>query len=144
MSAARRTLAGAHRLVIKLGTHVVIREGVELASERLTALVDTMAALRKRGCDVVLVTSGAVGMGMRCLGVRERSRSLGLPQNKPHTKTRKRMAFRECSHNKHIVELTQQRLAVAPGELYIGFVNNKQNIAARAHLFDQCQVLIQQ
>lgn len=76
----RRTLSEAHRLVIKLGTHVVTRDGVELAVERLTGIVDSVARLRAAGRDVVLVSSGAVGMGMRALGLKERPRSLGLRQ----------------------------------------------------------------
>ncbi len=66
--------------MVKLGTHVVTRDGVELATERLTGLVESMGALRKAGRDVVLVSSGAVGMGMRVLGLSERPRSLGLRQ----------------------------------------------------------------
>jgi glutamate 5-kinase len=76
----RRTLGEAHRLVVKLGTHVVMRDGVTLALDRLTAIVDSLARLRKDGREVVLVTSGAVGMGMRVLGLKERPRSLGLRQ----------------------------------------------------------------
>jgi glutamate 5-kinase len=67
-------------LVVKLGTHVVTRDGVELALGRLTGLVEEMAHVRQQGREVVLVSSGAVGMGMRALGLKERPRSLGLRQ----------------------------------------------------------------
>jgi glutamate 5-kinase len=80
MLTGRRSLAEAHRLVIKLGTHVVTRDGVDLAVERLLGLIDGMARLRRSGRDVVLVSSGAVGMGMRHLGLKDRPRSLGLRQ----------------------------------------------------------------
>jgi glutamate 5-kinase len=76
----RRTLREAHRLVVKLGTHVVTSDGVELAVDRLSDVVDSLARLRKAGREVVLVSSGAVGMGMRALGLKERPRSLGLRQ----------------------------------------------------------------
>jgi glutamate 5-kinase len=78
--ATRRSLGDAHRLVVKLGTHVVTGGGVELAVERLRGLVAEIAGLRARGRQVVLVSSGAVGMGMRVLGLKERPRSLGLRQ----------------------------------------------------------------
>jgi glutamate 5-kinase len=39
-----------------------------------------LARQRRAGRDVVLVSSGAVGMGMRLLGLRQRPRSLGLRQ----------------------------------------------------------------
>jgi glutamate 5-kinase len=80
MSSTRRTLGEAHRLVVKLGTHVVTSDGVELALPRLKGLVASLARLRQSGRDVVLVSSGAVGMGMRVLGLKERPRSLGLRQ----------------------------------------------------------------
>ncbi len=73
-------LADAHRIVVKLGTHVVTHDGVELAAARVSGLVDSVARLRKAGREVVLVSSGAVGMGMRVLGLKERPRSLGLRQ----------------------------------------------------------------
>jgi glutamate 5-kinase len=80
MSEARRQLADAHRIVVKVGTHVVTHDGVELALGRLMGLVESMARLSQSGREVVLVSSGAVGMGMRVLGLRERPRSLGLRQ----------------------------------------------------------------
>jgi glutamate 5-kinase len=76
----RGSLAEAHRIVVKLGTAVVMRDGVTLAVDRLTALVDSVVRLRQSGREVILVSSGAVGMGMRVLGLRERPRSLGLRQ----------------------------------------------------------------
>lgn len=80
MSLSRRTLREAHRIVVKLGTHVVTHDGVDLALGRLMSLVESMARLRQAGREVVLVSSGAVGMGMRVLGLSERPRSLGLRQ----------------------------------------------------------------
>ncbi len=77
---ARATLRQAHRLVVKVGTHVVTNEESELATGRVTDLVLGLAGERKAGREVVLVTSGAVGMGMRLLGLRQRPRSLGLRQ----------------------------------------------------------------
>jgi glutamate 5-kinase len=80
LSGRRTGLGEAQRLVVKLGTHVVTGEGVELAADRLRSLVGELAALRRRGRQVLLVSSGAVGMGMRVLGLKERPRSLGLRQ----------------------------------------------------------------
>ncbi|HEY2899417.1 MAG TPA: glutamate 5-kinase [Polyangia bacterium] len=80
MSSSRQHLGDAHRIVVKLGTHVVTHDGVELALGRLMGLCEGMARLRRQGREVVLVSSGAVGMGMRVLGLKERPRSLGLRQ----------------------------------------------------------------
>jgi glutamate 5-kinase len=77
---ARKALSEAHRLLVKLGTAVVTTEDSELAVARVENLVAGLAKERKAGRDVVLVTSGAVGMGMRLLGLRQRPRSLGMRQ----------------------------------------------------------------
>src|SRR5881227_3554814 len=79
-SEARKHLADAHRIVVKVGTHVVTHDGVELALGRIMEIVEGLARLRQAGCEIVLVSSGAVGMGMRVLGLKERPRSLGLRQ----------------------------------------------------------------
>ena len=79
-SEARKHLADAHRIVVKVGTHVVMHDGVELALGRIMEIVEGLARLRKAGREIVLVSSGAVGMGMRVLGLKERPRSLGLRQ----------------------------------------------------------------
>jgi glutamate 5-kinase len=73
-------LQTAQRIVVKLGTQVVTHDGVELALGRLMGIVESLAQLRKAGRQVVLVSSGAVGLGMRVLGLSERPRSLGLRQ----------------------------------------------------------------
>ena len=79
-AASRRQLALAHRIVVKLGTQVVTHDGIELALGRLMGIVESLARLRQQGREVVLVSSGAVGLGMRVLGLTERPRSLGLRQ----------------------------------------------------------------
>src|SRR4051812_18892065 len=79
-SEARKHLADAHRIVVKVGTHVVTHDGVELALGRIMGIVEGLARLRQAGREILLVSSGAVGMGMRVLGLKERPRSLGLRQ----------------------------------------------------------------
>ena len=76
----RSSLADARRIVVKFGTRVVTHDGVEFAAGRVHSLVEEIARLRKRGLEIVVVSSGAVGMGMRALGLPERPRSLGLRQ----------------------------------------------------------------
>jgi glutamate 5-kinase len=76
----RKRLADAQRIVVKLGTGVVTRDGVELALGRLYGIVEDLARLRKLGHQIILVSSGAVGMGMRVLGLDRRPASLGLRQ----------------------------------------------------------------
>jgi glutamate 5-kinase len=76
----RERLRDAQRIVIKLGTHVVTHDGREFALGRVFALVEALARLRRAGTDVVLVSSGAVGLGRRALGLDQAKLSLGLRQ----------------------------------------------------------------
>jgi len=116
MSQARRQLADAHRIVVKLGTHVVTHDGIELALGRVMGLVESMARLRQAGREVVLVSSGAVGMGMRVLGLKERPRSLGMRQacaavGQGHLMSVYTQAFAQLGVTAAQVLLTQEDLA---------------------------------
>jgi glutamate 5-kinase len=58
------------RIVVKLGTQVVVEQSTGLpALERLRAIINDIAKLRASGNQVILVSSGAVGMGRQILGL---------------------------------------------------------------------------
>jgi delta-1-pyrroline-5-carboxylate synthetase len=69
-------VAQAKRIVLKVGTAVVTRDDGRLALARLGALVESISALRNEGRDVVLVSSGSIGLGANYLGL---SRPLDPP-----------------------------------------------------------------
>ena len=73
MSPPRPALAAARRVVVKVGTNVVSRDGA-VALGRLGHLVESLAALVQGGRQVVLVSSGAVGLGMERLGYAKKPR----------------------------------------------------------------------
>ncbi len=58
-----------HRIVVKVGSNVLTRTDGKLDVTRMSALVDQIAALRKEGIEVILVSSGAVACGRRELTV---------------------------------------------------------------------------
>jgi glutamate 5-kinase len=55
-------------MVVKVGTRLLTHEGGGLAPAQLERVVDQIVALRGSDRQVVLVTSGAVGVGMGILG----------------------------------------------------------------------------
>ena len=78
---SQRRLRAAHRVVVKLGTSTVTGDGGEICVERVTPLVRSMAALKSAGRQLVLVSSGAVGLGAGRLGLhRSRLRDLATRQ----------------------------------------------------------------
>ena len=57
------------RIVVKLGTNVIMRADGKIALGLLCGLVEGVAALREGGTEVLLVSSGAVGMGVERLAL---------------------------------------------------------------------------
>lgn len=80
MSQSTSQHAKPKRVVIKLGTGVLTKGIGELDTERIDAVCDQIAALRKAGTEVTLVSSGAVGLGMGRLGLKRRPRDLTKKQ----------------------------------------------------------------
>jgi glutamate 5-kinase len=66
-SAGRERLRVARRIVVKLGTSVVTGAGGQMSAGHLEPLVNSIINLKKDGRQVVLVSSGAVGLGARHL-----------------------------------------------------------------------------
>ena len=72
--------APPRRVVVKLGTNVIMRADGRVALGLLCGLVESVAALREQGIEVLLVSSGAIGLGMERLGLTERPTDLSLIQ----------------------------------------------------------------
>ena len=64
----REALAGARRVVVKIGSALLTNDGRGLDETAIGGWVDQIAALHRRGIEVVLVSSGAVAAGMVRLG----------------------------------------------------------------------------
>ncbi len=73
-------LRSAKRIVVKIGTRIVTAEGAGLNSEFLDSLARQVARLQERDCKVLIVTSGAVHLGRRALGIRKRAEDISLRQ----------------------------------------------------------------
>jgi glutamate 5-kinase len=68
-------------LVIKIGTSSLTQPDTgRLALSTIAQVVEVLSQLRHQGHRVVLVTSGAVGVGCGCLGLRDRPRTIALKQ----------------------------------------------------------------
>ena len=63
-------MADISRIVVKLGTQVVVDpETSQPAITRLRAILEDIAAIRRAGTQVILVSSGAVGLGRQTCGI---------------------------------------------------------------------------
>ncbi|MGF1485288.1 MAG: glutamate 5-kinase [Opitutales bacterium] len=70
----------ARRIVVKLGTGVLTQGIGKLDTQRIHDLCGQLAALRRRGLEVVIVSSGAVGLGMGRLQLERRPKRLAALQ----------------------------------------------------------------
>jgi len=68
-SEARSKLTAARRMVIKLGTSTVTDAEGGVCTERVEPIVRGIARLMEQGRQVMLVSSGAVGLGRSLLGL---------------------------------------------------------------------------
>ena len=76
----RRLLTDARRWVIKVGSALLTNDGRGLDPSVVKMLADQLVALRSRGRDVVLVSSGAIVAGLARLNLTERPREVHLSQ----------------------------------------------------------------
>lgn len=72
----------ARKQILKSCRRVVLKVGTRLLADRtaIARLVTQIHALRESGRQVILVSSGAVGMGMRAAGLKRRPRHLSEVQ----------------------------------------------------------------
>ena len=64
------TLTDAKRVVVKIGSALLVdRDTGALRQDWLTSLTDDVAALKARGVDVILVSSGSIALGRGVLGL---------------------------------------------------------------------------
>ena len=76
-----RTRPPRHRrIVVKAGTALLTGGGESIDIEVMASLVGQIARLRNAGCEMLLVTSGAVAAGRRVLGVSPGEKNVPLRQ----------------------------------------------------------------
>ncbi len=68
----KTVLAQCKRIVVKVGSSLVTNQGEGLDAAAIGNWAKQIAALRENGCEVVLVSSGAIAEGMKRLGWRQR------------------------------------------------------------------------
>ena len=75
------TLTGARRLVIKIGSALLVdRDSGALRREWLKGLAQDVAEARTRGTQVVLVSYGSIALGRSVLGLAQGALSLEQSQ----------------------------------------------------------------
>jgi glutamate 5-kinase len=74
-------VSAVQTLVVKIGTSsLTVADSRHLALSTIASLVETLTELRCQGHQVVLVSSGAVGVGCGRLGLSERPKTISMKQ----------------------------------------------------------------
>jgi glutamate 5-kinase len=80
VESARARILAAHRIIVKVGTNVIMREDGAVALGRIYSLIESVANLRAQGKEVILVSSGAVGLGAQRLMLGSKPKQITLKQ----------------------------------------------------------------
>lgn len=72
----RQLLTTAKRVVIKIGTNILVHKNGRPNEKRISHLCHNVASLKAAGHEVILVSSGAIGAGMYELGIKKRPEQL--------------------------------------------------------------------
>ena len=74
-----RAFSHVRRIVIKIGTNLLSTDGgIDL--NRIRDIAIQVSKLKKRGIEVILVSSGAIGMGAMALGIEHKVKHIPLRQ----------------------------------------------------------------
>ena len=68
------------RLVVKIGTSTLTHATGHLNIRRVESLCRVISDIKNAGHEVILVSSGAIGMGVGKLGLRQRPRDIPTKQ----------------------------------------------------------------
>lgn len=127
MTEARASLAGARRIVLKIGSRSIVgaslHEGATAGGGRFDALAKQIAALRANGCAVVVVSSGAVALGRGLLGYSERPKRVAKLQACAAVGQTQLMKGWERAFGQHGVQVAQLLLSHADLEDRARYLN---------------------
>jgi len=76
----RGEVLGARRIVVKVGSSSLTTAAGGIDPTQVRELVDVLARCRRRGAEVVLVSSGAIAAGLSPLGLKRRPKALPAQQ----------------------------------------------------------------
>jgi glutamate 5-kinase len=99
----REAIGDARRVVVKIGSRVLVQKTGRPETRRMASLVKDLARLREAGIELVVITSGAIGAGMEALGMKTRPTELpdlqmaaAVGQSRLMAKYDKLFAARRC------------------------------------------------
>lgn len=72
----RESLCNSNRIVVKIGTSTLMHDTGEICYTRIDKLARTISDLMNQGREIIIVTSGAIGVGTGKLKLREKPKTI--------------------------------------------------------------------
>ncbi len=119
----------AARIVVKIGSSSLTRPDGGVDDHRITALAATLAERVSQGCEVVLVSSGAIAAGLEPLGLSERPRDLATQQAAASVGQGRLLARYSDAFAQHSVTVGQVLLTADDVTRRRHYVNARQTLA---------------
>lgn len=112
-----RNISDKKRIVIKLGTSTLAHKTGKLNIRRMTNLVRVISDLHNSGREIIMVSSGAVGLG---------AGKLGLPEKPKDTKTKQAVAAIGQCELMHVYDDMFAKYSVTVGQILLtkAIINN--------------------
>ncbi|GAB4419756.1 MAG: glutamate 5-kinase [Thermodesulfovibrionales bacterium] len=114
------------RLIVKIGSNILTAEDDGLDIGRIQSIADDLSALQDAGCEVAIVSSGAVAAGMKKLDLKEKPRDIILKQAAAAVGQSSLMwAYEKCFgvHNKKVAQILLTRDDFSDRKRYINSRN---------------------
>ena len=96
----------AKRIVFKFGTNVLRNEEKEISLSRIYSFIEDISKLHRQGKEIIIVTSGAVGLGSKTLNV-DSNDSLSIKQACAAVGQCQLMSIYEDGFNKYSINTAQ-------------------------------------
>ncbi len=127
-------LKGYKRIVIKIGSALLVDRESGLKRDWLNSLADDVAMLRAQGAEVLLVSSGAIALGRKQLGLP--NRVLKLEESQAAAATGQILLARAYSEalSKHDVQAGQVLLTLGDTEERRRYINARETISTLLRL----------
>ncbi len=114
------------RIVVKVGTSILTAKSGRFSRDEVERISAEVLEILKEGCEVVLVSSGAIGCGMDVLGLKSRPKELPLLQACAAIGQGKLMKFYEDFFSKrkfHTAQILLTRDGIQDRERYLNARN---------------------
>lgn len=130
MKLRQEVLKASRRIVVKFGTALLTRPGGGLDTTRINQLVRQIAALRNQhGCEVTVVSSGAIGAGMGLVGLKSRPRDVAKLQALAATGQAALMQVYEKAFARHGLHAAQLLLTRSDVDNRVRYLNIRNTLA---------------